>query len=151
EQEPRLSRNRRRVARTKLLGRRMGERRLRLDSLRVRPAGTCAGLLDSDPGGLGRYWTVPIAVTDGMIGSTLAHYRSLERLGAGGMGEVYLAEDARLKRRLALKVLPAALASDTEYLRRFEREAEAIAALNHPNIVTIYSVEEIEGVRCLTM
>jgi serine/threonine-protein kinase len=86
-----------------------------------------------------------------MIGSSLAHYRILQKLGAGGMGDVYLAEDTKLKRRLALKVLPAPLASDAEYLKRFEREAEAIAALNHPNIVTIYSVEEIGGVRCLTM
>jgi eukaryotic-like serine/threonine-protein kinase len=86
-----------------------------------------------------------------MIGSTLAHYRILDRLGSGGMGEVYLAEDTRLRRRLALKVLAPELSSDPNLLRRFEREAEAVAALNHPNIVTVYSVEEIEGVRCLTM
>jgi eukaryotic-like serine/threonine-protein kinase len=86
-----------------------------------------------------------------MIGSTLSHYRILEKLGAGGMGEVYLAEDTRLRRRLALKVLRPSLTSDPQFLQRFEREAEAIAALNHPNIVTIYSIEEIEGVRCLTM
>ena len=86
-----------------------------------------------------------------MIGSTLAHYRILEKLGGGGMGEVYLAEDTRLRRRLALKVLRPGLTSDPQFLQRFEREAEAIAAINHPNIVTIYSVEEIEGVRCLTM
>jgi eukaryotic-like serine/threonine-protein kinase len=86
-----------------------------------------------------------------MIGSTLAHYRILEKLGAGGMGEVYLAEDTRLRRRLALKVLRPGLTSDPQFLKRFEREAEAIAAINHPNIVTIYSVEELEGVRCLTM
>lgn len=67
------------------------------------------------------------------------------------MGEVYLAEDTRLRRRLALKVLRPGLTSDPQFLQRFEREAEAIAALNHPNIVTIYSIEEIEGVRCLTM
>src|SRR6266508_1444165 len=86
-----------------------------------------------------------------MIGSTLAHYRILQKLGGGGMGEVYLAEDTRLRRRLALKVLRPDLTSDPQFLQRFEREAEAIAAINHPNIVTIYSVEEIEGVRCLTM
>lgn len=67
------------------------------------------------------------------------------------MGDVYLAEDTRLRRRLALKVLRPGLTSDPQSLQRFEREAEAIAAINHPNIVTIYSVEEIEGVRCLTM
>jgi serine/threonine protein kinase/tetratricopeptide (TPR) repeat protein len=86
-----------------------------------------------------------------VIGSILAHYKILDRLGSGGMGEVYLAEDTRLRRRLALKVLAPGLSSDPDLLRRFAREAEAVAALNHPNIVTIYSVEEIEGVRCLTM
>ena len=67
------------------------------------------------------------------------------------MGEVYVAEDSRLKRRVALKVLPEEMAQDPARLERFQREAETIAALNHPNIVTIYSVEEAEGVRFLTM
>ena len=86
-----------------------------------------------------------------MIGSTLSHYRVLEKLGEGGMGEVYRAEDTRLKRQVALKVLPAELARDPERLRRFQREAEAIASLSHPGIVTIFSVEEAEGVHFLTM
>ncbi len=86
-----------------------------------------------------------------MIGQTLGHYRIEAKLGAGGMGEVYRAEDLQLDRRVALKVLPAELAENPERLDRFEREAKTLAALDHPNIVTIYSVEEIEGLRFLTM
>ena len=86
-----------------------------------------------------------------MIGTTLGHYRVLEKLGEGGMGEVYAAEDAKLQRRVALKLLPPELAADPERLQRFQREARAIAALNHPNVVTIYSVEEADGVQFLTM
>jgi len=86
-----------------------------------------------------------------MIGRTLAHYRIIDHLGKGGMGEVYLAEDTRLKRKVALKILPSAFASDPSRLSRFQREAEAVAALNHPNIVTIHSIEEDDGVHFLTM
>jgi tRNA A-37 threonylcarbamoyl transferase component Bud32/dienelactone hydrolase len=91
-----------------------------------------------------------------MKGETLGHCRILDRLGAGGMGEVYLAEDTNLKRRIALKVLPPQFAASSERLKRFQFEAEAIAALNHPNIVTVYSVEEAadssgQPVRFLTM
>jgi eukaryotic-like serine/threonine-protein kinase len=82
---------------------------------------------------------------------TLGHYRILEPIGQGGMGEVYAAEDTRLHRRIALKVLPRLLAEDPERRLRFEREAQAIAALNHPNIVTIHSVEESDGTPFLTM
>jgi Tol biopolymer transport system component len=92
--------------------------------------------------------------TDGapdVIGRTLGHYRIASRLGQGGMGEVYLAEDTRLHREVALKLLPAELAGDPERRRRFEREAQAVAALNHPNIVVVHSVEEAEGVPFLTM
>jgi serine/threonine protein kinase len=86
-----------------------------------------------------------------MIGSTLGHYKILEKIGSGGMGDVYLAEDATLDRNVALKVLPPQLADDTERRARFTREAKAVAALNHPNIVTVYSVEEAGGVHFITM
>ena len=86
-----------------------------------------------------------------MIGRTLSHYRILRQLGTGGMGEVYEAEDTKLGRKVALKVLPAKTARDPQRRERFEREAKAVAALNHPNIVTIYSVEEADGVNFITM
>jgi serine/threonine protein kinase/Tfp pilus assembly protein PilF len=86
-----------------------------------------------------------------MIGRTLGHYQIEGKLGAGGMGEVYLARDLKLDRQVALKVLPAEMASNPQRLMRFEREAKAVATLNHPNIVTIFSVEEADGVRFLTM
>ncbi|MEO8195670.1 MAG: protein kinase [Thermoanaerobaculia bacterium] len=86
-----------------------------------------------------------------MIGSKLAHYRILAKLGEGGMGIVYLAEDERLHRKVALKTLPLALAEDPQRLARFEREVKSVATLNHPNIVTIYSVEEADGKRFFTM
>jgi TolB-like protein/cytochrome c-type biogenesis protein CcmH/NrfG len=86
-----------------------------------------------------------------MIGTTLAHYRITAALGAGGMGEVWRAKDEKLGREVALKVLSEEFADNAERLERFEREARAVAALNHPHIVTIYSVEETEGIRFLTM
>ena len=86
-----------------------------------------------------------------MVGQTLAHYRILEKIGAGGMGEVYLAEDEKLDRKVALKVLPAELAHSDERRARFEREAKVVAALNHPNLVTLHSVEEVDGVHFITM
>jgi serine/threonine protein kinase len=81
----------------------------------------------------------------------LNHYRIVRPLGSGGMGEVYEAEDTRLKRRIALKVLPSGTASDPARRARFQKEAQAVAALNHPNIVTIYSVEESGSTKFLTM
>ncbi len=84
-------------------------------------------------------------------GSRLGPYEIVAPLGAGGMGEVWRARDSRLGREVALKVVPAALASDPDRLARFEREARTVAALNHPNIVTLFSVEEASGVRFLTM
>jgi TolB-like protein len=86
-----------------------------------------------------------------VIGTTLAHYRITAALGAGGMGEVWRAEDTKLGREVALKVLPEEFAADPQRLDRFEREARAVASLNHPHIVTIHSVEEADGVRFLTM
>jgi Tol biopolymer transport system component len=84
-------------------------------------------------------------------GTRLGPYEILAPVGAGGMGEVYRARDPRLKRDVALKVLPEELASDPERLERFEREAQTLAALNHPHIVTIHSVEEAGDLRFLTM
>jgi len=86
-----------------------------------------------------------------LIGKRLAHYEVLEKIGSGGMGEVYRAHDTRLDRDVALKIMPAAMASDPERSVRFEREARAVAALKHPNIVTIHSVEEADGIRFITM
>ncbi len=86
-----------------------------------------------------------------MIGKNLAHYKILGPLGKGGMGEVYLAEDGRLGRKVALKTLPPEMAADPERRARFEREAKVVAALNHPNIVTIHSVEDDEGLSFITM
>ncbi|MEO5894146.1 MAG: protein kinase [Vicinamibacterales bacterium] len=86
-----------------------------------------------------------------MIGTQLGHYRIERLLGSGGMGEVYLAHDSKLGRQVALKVLSAQLASDPDRRERFEREARAAAALNHPNIVTIHSVEEADGIHFLTL
>jgi len=83
--------------------------------------------------------------------ASLGPYRIVGPLGSGGMGEVFLAEDPKLGRRVALKVLPQSMAHDPERRGRFEREARAVAALNHPNIITIYSVDEHEGVPFLAM
>jgi len=86
-----------------------------------------------------------------LIGQSVAHYRITAAIGAGGMGEVYRATDTRLHRDVALKVLPPEMAASPERLERFRREARAVAALNHPHVVTIYSVEEADGVHFLTM
>ncbi len=86
-----------------------------------------------------------------MIGKTLNHYEVLESLGEGGMGEVYRARDTRLARDVAIKVLPAHLADDLERLARMQREAQMLAALNHPNIATIYGLEDADGVTFLAM
>lgn len=119
----------------------------------------CLLLLGVDgPGPLDEHPTAPEprereAPAEGwnLVGQTLNHYHLVGWIGAGGMGQVYAAEDRKLGRLVALKLLPPEMAGDSDRLARFRREARAVAALNHPNIVTIHSVEEADGFHFLTM
>src|SRR5262245_10095951 len=90
-----------------------------------------------------------LAAAQALISQQIGHYQILSLLGAGGMGEVYLAQDTRLRRRVALKLLPARFMQNAERVRRFEQEARAASALNHPNILTIHDIGRIDATHYL--
>ena len=98
--------------------------------------------------GISTYTHVPMPLA---AGTRLGPYEVVAALGAGGMGEVYRATDCRLGRDVAIKILPETFAADADRRARFEREARVVAALNHPNIVVLHSVEDVDGIRFLTM
>ncbi len=86
-----------------------------------------------------------------MVGKTISHYKVLEKIGEGGMGEVYRATDTKLNRDVALKILPQQFASDSQRMARFQREAEVLASLDHPNIGQIYGIEEAGRTKALVL
>ncbi len=94
---------------------------------------------------------MPVGPGFNMVGQTILHYRMLEKLGAGGMGEIYKAEDTRLKRIVAIKALSPRLAGEPERRKRFIQEARAASALNHPNIITLYDIISEGDMQCIVM
>src|SRR6202051_1728498 len=86
-----------------------------------------------------------------MVGQTILHYRVIEKLGAGGMGEIYKAEDTRLRRIVAVKALSPRLSAEPERRKRFFQEAQAASALNHPNIITLYDIVSEGDMQCIVM
>jgi serine/threonine protein kinase len=85
------------------------------------------------------------------VNTTLSHYRIVSKIGAGGMGEVYLAQDTKLDPKVALKVLPAEVASNRDRMERFVREAKSAAALNHPHIAQVHEIGEHDGIHFIVM
>ena len=88
---------------------------------------------------------------EAMLGKTISHYKIIEKIGEGGMGEVYLAEDTRLLRNVAIKILPQNLITNKEHQQRFIKEAQTASSLNHPNICIIHDINETEGYNFIVM
>src|SRR6185369_1398950 len=100
---------------------------------------------DEPPGALAAELFAGTDMPEDLSGKVISHYKIIRLLGSGGMGEVYLAEDTKLHRQIALKILTAQFETDVDRIKRFNKEARAVSALNHPNIITIYAIEETDA------